>query len=248
MRRSLIVVAAGLAAAGVSTVLAQTVQGIDLGAIRANAAKYAADAEALSQEVERRSEVVREQAQPVVEGAMSNLKKLDASTLPKGPEGAFDFDQIVTAATDNLKEGQGSGPLFIVFASLSMPEPTLKQLIADTSKAGGMVVFRGFPNNSAKEFTSRVMRVVEQDQMAHVGIDPRLFRAFDITAAPTYVVSSTDFDLCEGLSCKTPTPPHDRMTGNVTVEYALESFAGDNGPGAQIARTALAQFRKASRQ
>lgn len=248
MRKSLIVIAAGLAAAGVSTVLAQTIEGVDLDAIRANAAKYAADAAALSNEVERRSGEVREQAQPVVDGAFDNLKKIDAAALPKGPQGAFDFDEIVNSAAGNMKEGQGSGPLFMVFATLSMPEPALKQLIADTTKAGGMVVFRGFPNNSAKEFTARVMRVVEQDQMAHVGIDPRLFRAFDVAAAPTYVVSSTDFDLCEGLSCKTPTPPHDRMTGNVTVEYALESFAQDNGPGAQIARTALAQFRKTSRQ
>jgi len=34
------------------------------------------------------------------------------------------------------------------------------------------------------------------------------------------------------------------MTGNVTLEYALESFADNRGPGAAIAATALTRFRK----
>jgi len=39
-------------------------------------------------------------------------------------------------------------------------------------------------------------------------------------------------------------PDHDRLTGNVTVEFALESFAGGRGPGAGVARVALAQLAK----
>ena len=67
-------------------------------------------------------------------------------------------------------------------------------------------------------------------------------RAFDVTAVPTMVVSSSDFTPCDGLTCKTTPPPFDRIEGNVTVRYALETFAGENGPGALIARTALANL------
>ena len=59
-------------------------------------------------------------------------------------------------------------------------------------------------------------------------------------------VVTSDFDVCDGFACKTVTPPHDRMSGNVTVRYALETFATGGGPGARIAATALKQLDKGS--
>ncbi|MCE3519097.1 type-F conjugative transfer system pilin assembly protein TrbC, partial [Escherichia coli] len=154
-----------------------------------------------------------------------------------------DFDEMIHAASANLKENQGTAQQFMVFVSTSMPEQALKRIIADTSAAGGVVVFRGFPGNSGKAFIAALSRVVEKDQQfASIGIDPRLFRAFDVTAVPTMVVSSSDFTPCDGLTCKTTPPPFDRIEGNVTVRYALETFAGENGPGALVARTALANL------
>jgi conjugal transfer pilus assembly protein TrbC len=81
--------------------------------------------------------------------------------------------------------------------------------------------------------------------MASIGIDPRLFRAFDVQAVPTYVAVSSDFDLCAGFSCQTKVPPYDRMTGNVTVEYALSSFVDGRGPGARVAAVGLSNLKKA---
>jgi conjugal transfer pilus assembly protein TrbC len=86
--------------------------------------------------------------------------------------------------------------------------------------------------------------VVERDQFANIGIDPRLFRAFDVQVVPTYVAVSSDFDLCAGFSCTTKLPPYDRMIGNVTVEYALSTFASGNGPGARIAAVALSNMKR----
>jgi conjugal transfer pilus assembly protein TrbC len=54
----------------------------------------------------------------------------------------------------------GEGPLFTVFASLSMPQARLSALIRDTTKAGGVVVFRGFPHGSTKAFAEGLKRVV----------------------------------------------------------------------------------------
>jgi conjugal transfer pilus assembly protein TrbC len=139
----------------------------------------------------------------------------------------------------------GEGPMFMVFASLSMPQASLSRLIADTSKAGGVVVFRGFPGGSTKAFAEGLKRVVtDEGQEAHIAIDPRLFRAFKVEAAPTFVAAGREYELCDGLDCTSATPDHDRLTGNVTVEYALESFAGGKGPGAGVARVALTQLAK----
>ncbi|WP_066282717.1 type-F conjugative transfer system pilin assembly protein TrbC [Sphingomonas sp. CCH9-F2] len=235
-----------LAIASIGTgcaVLAQTVEGLDLDAIRARSAKSEQDATALVNEVERRGDAFRKDAQTVQAVALEQMRTIDKASLPTGPAGAVDFDEMIHAASANLKENQGTAPQFMVFVSTSMPEQALKRIIADTSAAGGVVVFRGFPGNSGKAFIAALSRVVEKDQQfASIGIDPRLFRAFDVTAVPTMVVSSSDFTPCDGLTCKTTPPPFDRIEGNVTVRYALETFAGENGPGALVARTALANL------
>lgn len=235
-----------LAIASIGTgcaVLAQTVEGLDLDAIRARSAKSEQDATALVNEVERRGDAFRKDAQTVQAVALEQMRTIDKASLPRGPAGAVDFDEMIQAASANLKEAQGTAPQFMVFVSTSMPEQALKRIIADTSAAGGVVVFRGFPGNSGKAFIAALSKVVEKDQQfASIGIDPRLFRAFDVTAVPTMVVSSSDFTPCDGLTCKTTPPPFDRIEGNVTVRYALETFAGENGPGALVARTALANL------
>lgn len=230
--------------AGVGAALAQTVAqetwGLDLDAIRARAEAQSEDAAVLSAEVARRAEEYRPQAEEMQSAALGKVKTLDPAALAKGPAGAIDFDELLSAAAGNLQDNRGTAPQFMVFVSLSMPEQALKQVITQTSAAGGFVVFRGFPNNSAKQFVAGMSKVVsEDDQFASIGVDPRLFRAFNIAAVPTYVVVSSDFSPCDGLACKTVPPPFDAMSGNVTAGYALQAFAEANGPGALVARTAL---------
>lgn len=228
-----------LIATGALSALAQTIDSQDIAATKSRSEAMREDAEALSAEVKSRGDAFRKEAAELREGGVANMRKVAETDLPTGPKGAIDFDEIVEGAARNSAVPAGDAPQFIAFASLSMPPASLRRLIEDTSRAGGVVVFRGFPNNSAKEFVARLGKVVSKDQMASVGIDPRLFRAFGIQAVPTYVAVSSDFDVCAGFVCQTLVPPHDRLAGNVTVEYALSSFAQANGPGARIAQVAL---------
>ncbi|MFD1104683.1 type-F conjugative transfer system pilin assembly protein TrbC [Sphingobium olei] len=239
--------AAIIAVASVTALLAQTVDGIDVQAIKQRSADLQADAEAFVNQVKDRGDAFREDAAQSRDAGMANMQRVATSELPKGPAGPVDFDEIVAGAASNVTAGKGEAPQFIVFASLSMPPQSLRKLIADTARAGGVVVFRGFPNNSMKEFAGRLGKIVDQqNDFANVGIDPRLFRAFDVQAVPTYVAVSSDFDLCAGFSCQTKVPPYDRLVGNVSVEYALEQFADGNGPGARIAAVGLSNMRKAA--
>ncbi|MDT9121142.1 TrbC family F-type conjugative pilus assembly protein, partial [Escherichia coli] len=84
--------------------------------------------------------------------------------------------------------------LFVAFASLSMPEEALAQMIADTTKAGGVVVFRGFSTGNPQTFISGIRKVVDQSGASNVAIDPRLFRSFGVDRVPTYVALATDFE------------------------------------------------------
>ena len=125
-----------------------------------------------------------------------------------------------------------------------MPPAALRDLIGRVNAAGGVVALRGFPAGSAKVLTEALSKVaLDQDQLGSVGIDPRLFRAFNVTAVPTYVVASTDFDLCDGFDCQTQVPPHDRLSGNVTADFALETIARGGGPAARIASQYLARLK-----
>ena len=246
MRKILLTLGIIAAGTGVGAAIAQTVDSLDLGAIQARAEAQADDAAILSAEVARRAKEYREDAETVQSAAMEKVKGLEPAALAKGPVGPVDFDELVASATGNLKDNRGTAPQFIVFVSLSMPQQSLRKIITETSAAGGFVVFRGFPNNSGKQFLAAMSKVIDKDdQFASIGVDPRLFRAFAVIAVPTYVAVSSDFSPCDGIACKTTPPPFDAMSGNVTASYALQTFADDNGPGALVARTALKNLRGA---
>lgn len=234
-----------LALTAVSAALAQTIDGIDLKAVKDRAAERAADAQTLVDAVAGKGEAHRGEAENLRDKGLGAVASLDPAGLPKGPDGAVDFDVLLSGAAANTRAPMGEGPMFMVFASLSMPQASLSRLIADTSHAGGVVVFRGFPGGSTKVFAESLKRVVtDEGQEAHIAIDPRLFRAFKVEAAPTFVAAGRAYELCDGLDCTSATPDHDRLTGNVTTGFALESFAAGRGPGAGVARVALAGLTK----
>ena len=88
-----------LAIASIGTgcaVLAQTVEGLDLDAIRARSAKSEQDATALVNEVERRGDAFRKDAQTVQAVALEQMRTIDKANLPRGPAGAVDFDEMIT--------------------------------------------------------------------------------------------------------------------------------------------------------
>ena len=249
LKSRLLGLAGFLALTAVSAALAQTIAqdvgGLDLKAIKARGTEATADAQNLVDAVAGKGEAHRAEADQLREHGMAAVANINPADLPKGPDGAVDFDELLSGAAANTRTPMGEGPMFIVFASLSMPEASLTRLIADTTRAGGVVVFRGFPGGSTKAFADGLKRVVTSEgQEAHLAIDPRLFRAFKVSAAPTFVAAGREYELCDGLDCTSATPDHDRITGNVTVEYALETFAGGRGPGAGVARIALTQLTK----
>ncbi len=222
---------------------------LDLAAIRARAAEAQADAKALSDTARARAAELHESAKASAQAGEANGSRyasIAKATARPSPDQPFDFDRLVADTADFDEARIGEAPRFIAFASVSMPVPALKAMIADVAQAGGVVVFRGFPQGSAKALTTALLKVSGNEELpASVGIDPRLFRAFKIDAVPAYVVTASDFDLCDGFDCVSNVPPHDRMTGNVSAEHALESFAAGGGPGARLAGLHLEALRKA---
>jgi len=109
-------------------------------------------------------------------------------------------------------------------------------------------VLRGFPQGNSEAFKKRLAAIWStRDAAGSLGIDPRLFRAFNIEAAPSFVMLSTEFSPCDGFDCTSEVPPHDRIAGNISVGEVLETFASGKGPGAELARLHLRQLSREER-
>lgn len=245
----LAVIACFASAAAFAGAAAQTASSdLDLEAIRARAASQAGEADALAASARARAEKLADEAKASAASAEAHGKRYvreAAKAKRPSPDSTFDFDKMLADSGTMTSEGMGQAPRFIAFASTSMPHAALRAMIDDVTRAGGVVVFRGLPQNSAKALTAALAKVAKPgEQLDGVGIDPRLFRAFGIQAVPAYVVTSSDFDLCDGFDCVGPLPPHDRMIGNVTAGYALETFARGGGPGALLAAQHLARLER----
>lgn len=242
MKRWIVPALVTLSCGAFSAVLAQTVEGLDIGAIERRAAAQTEDAQALFDFATANAEPLEQQAKNVVDESHDAIRELDVGDVG-GEAGPIDLDAMLAGAQGALSAPEGA-PLFIAFASLSMPQDALARMIADTTRAGGVVVFRGFSAGSPQPFIAGIRQVVDQQGASNIAIDPRLFRAFDVQRVPTYVALSRDFEPCDQLNCVSETPPHDRISGNVTAEYALSVFTDANGPGAGIARVALGNLRQ----
>lgn len=233
----------GMLAVGlVSAAIAQTIEGLDLQAVDRRSEVSQHDAQSLVDFVLGQGDPQAVAAQDVANDAYERIADLDVSGIAGGVKGGpVDLDEMVAAAKGNLS-GPRSTPLIMAFVSLSMPKEALRRTIADTTRAGGIVVLRGFPEEGVKAFVEGLSKVVDQKDASGIAIDPRLFRAFHVERVPTIVAAASTFEPCDQLDCTTPPPPHDRIAGNVTLAYALQAFTDGNGPGSPAAKIALANL------
>jgi conjugal transfer pilus assembly protein TrbC len=241
MKKRIITIATVSSLCAAATVFAQVSPDLDIAAIEKMAEEHSEDAQALFDFATQRAEVHQEDAADVVEQGYQAIDSLDPTSLPS-VDGAIDFDELVAGAQSSRAPVKAA-PLFIAFASLSMPEEALSRMIAETTQAGGVVVFRGFSAGGGQNFIKGIQAVVDQQGATNVAIDPRLFRAFNVDRVPTYVAVSSNFEPCDQLECVSEVPAFDRISGNVSVEFVLETFADANGAGAPVARTALKNLR-----
>lgn len=211
--------------------------GIELSEIRKRAAEHTGDAEALAASVRARADLLAKEAELTQQTALLNRSSYAETAKASTRGGPLDLDGMVRAQADAEARRLGETPRFIAFASLSMPPAALKALAHDMTKAGGVTVLRGFPQGNSEAFKKRLAEIwSDSNEAGSLGIDPRLFRAFEIKAAPSFVMLSTDFVPCDGFDCTSSVPPHDRIAGNISVEEVLETFVSGRGPGADLAR------------
>ena len=110
----------------------------------------------------------------------------------------------------------------MIFISSSMPINSLKQFSIASNKANGVMVLRGLINNSFKQTVSFI-RTLNNKQGTRVIIDPNAFNLFAVKKVPEIVVI-IDNNNCQWGRCD-HTPLFDKISGNITLEYALEEIS-----------------------
>ena len=143
--------------------------------------------------------------------------------------------------SDDSKAEHFSIYKLMIFVSSSIPKSSLKDLMIQAKESGGILVFRG-AIGSIKN-TAQFLAEISKENVSAI-IDPRLFDIFQVKLVPTFIVLTKDYQDCEAnqdrgasnISAKISnnsnchfTPIHDRITGNITLNYALETIINGNG-------------------
>ncbi len=249
-KRFILLVGVALTVAGISTVLAQTSVGdLDLEAIQSRAQKEAAALSALISSAIARQATAKDTekaAHDTVDLAKARLGDAAAKITP-GPTSpsSIDLDTMIADVAKVTAPSPRPAPQFLAFASLAMPEDSLRQMIGDVSRAGGTVVFRGFSPQGAGAFMKGLSKAIPPGTKPRISIDPRLFKAFHVESVPTYIALADGFVPCSGDMCTANPQVFDRLSGNVTTAFAAETIADGNGPGASVARGAFAALKGA---
>lgn len=94
---------------------------------------------------------------------------------------------------------------FLVFVSLSMPEPALQALYQSAQKHNIPLILRGLKKNSFKE-TATLLKALEIE----VQINPMLFKDYQITKVPAFVWGKDN--------------EFHTVSGNISLEYAQKKL------------------------
>ena len=108
----------------------------------------------------------------------------------------------------------------LIFISFSMPPNLIKEYIQQAKDTGGVLVLRGMIDKSISK-TAIKLNDINNKQGVNAIIDPNLFKLYNITRVPAFVIAGYENYPC--IDCK-QTPIFDKITGAVSLEYALEQI------------------------
>lgn len=138
------------------------------------------------------------------------------------------------AVPDAASSGD-SDPHPLIFVSFSLPEDSLRALLAEAGRTGAPLVLRGLVDNSMQRTTARLGellgpqngREASAESTPSLAIDPTLFERFDVDKVPAFVLPQDTISPCTPEGC--PVPEHLKVAGDVSLAYALSVMAREAG-------------------
>ena len=133
-------------------------------------------------------------------------------------------------------------PALRIFVTLDMPQGSLRRLVDQAERAGAVLVLRGLKNQSMRQTVAAVSELLGQRRAGWV-IDPEAFERHGIEAAPTFVLTlGEDAPPCSATTCTVPRP-FVSVSGDVSLDYALEHMVRRHPGAAAVAGPYLSRLR-----
>ena len=183
----------------------------------------------------------------------------DAATPPAA--GSIDIAAMArqgTALTTPPPAATGTSVLRI-FITLDMPRGSLQRLVDQAARSGATLVLRGLKAQSMRQTLAAVGELIETRRVSWV-IDPDAFTRFQVSAAPTFVLTLADEPVpgtpgfgsvpelprCAGTGCAAPTAQANflSVSGDVSLDYALDAMLRASPEATPRASTILQRLRK----
>lgn len=117
---------------------------------------------------------------------------------------------------------------YYIFISSSMHQEHIKSIIREGKRLGAVVVLQGLVNDSFLN-TQKYFKTIIKDTDGGVTINPPLFKKFNVTRVPCFVLARGD--------------KFDKIGGTMTAEWALNKFQ-EAGELKEDARQILKRVKK----
>ncbi len=146
-----------------------------------------------------------------------------------------------------------------IFITLDMPRGSLQRLVDHAARSGATLVLRGLKAQSMRQTLAAVGELIETRRVSWV-IDPDAFTRFQVSAAPTFVLTLADEPMpgtpgfgsvpelprCAGTGCAAPTAQANflSVSGDVSLDYALDAMLRASPEATPRASTILQRLRK----
>lgn len=137
-------------------------------------------------------------------------------------------------------------PRLRILISLSMPQATLLRLGEQAQRSGGVLVLRGLVEGSLTRTVARLHEVFGA-QLPAIQIDPQSFERFGVHQVPSFIVTQGELPktCSDDKTCaQLPAPTFVKVTGDVSLDYALTHMASHSRALAPAARSILSTLNR----
>ena len=132
------------------------------------------------------------------------------------------MSQALEVKTNNTSTLTLDDTDFYIFASFSMGEKNLGNLIKSATRYNAVVVMRGFKEGSVKETVAFLSKFIEKSGGGII-IDPELFKEYQIKRVPSFVLTKG----CSSVRSEACKKEYDILEGNVSPRFVLERISRD---------------------
>lgn len=191
---------------------------------------------------QEKAEKQRQVFDKVIAPVQSSFPNVEAKRYPN-----VDVQAIAERYKKRVEAEQKAISGIVAFVSFSMPEASIKKIIADTLKVNGTVAFVGFKNNDFKETAKEIRRL--DIRKGNIQINPNAFKQYRIDVVPSIVmVKAQAEESLDGEGCVLP-QNYSKVTGDVSLEFALELMAKNEAQDLKtLAEHYLATFKNVGNQ